>query len=117
MKIINEFDYGTRYSVTSPHSFIERFCTNIGISPELTRLAEFIALQIEKHHLITENAPNAVAAGIVYFIATEFELGLDKHLIRQVSTISEVTILRCYKKVESNKDKLIPPQVYAMFKK
>ena len=116
MKIINEFDHATRYSVTSPHSFIERFCTNIGISPELTRLAEFIALQIEKHHLITENAPNAVAAGIVYFIATEFNLGLDKHLIRQVSTISEVTILRCYKKVESNKDKLIPPQVYAMFK-
>jgi transcription initiation factor TFIIB len=116
MKIINEFEVGTRYGATTPHSFIERYCTRLQLAPDMTRLAEFISIQIDKQNLIPENTPHAVAAGIVFFIATEFGLPLDKALIRQVSSISEVTILKCYKKIDHHKTSLIPPAVYAKYK-
>jgi transcription initiation factor TFIIB len=117
MKIINEFEQGTNYGVTSPHSFIERYCTKIHLSPEMTRVAEFISLQVEKQNLIPENTPHAVAAGIVYFVSVEFELGIDKPQICQVSTISEVTIIKCYKKIDHHKKNLVPAAIYAKYKK
>ena len=39
------------------------------------------------------------------------KLNLSKHDINKVSEISEVTINKCYKKLESIQDKLIPKAI------
>jgi transcription initiation factor TFIIIB Brf1 subunit/transcription initiation factor TFIIB len=87
------------------------------MSKEMTRMAEFIALRIEKISIIPENTPHSVAAGIVYFIAHDFKLGISKQDIKRVSDISEVTINKCYKKIEAVKLQLLPPEVYAAYAK
>ena len=117
MVIINELQCGAKYSVTCPHSFIERYCSKLGVSTEMTKIAQFISLQIEKNNFIPENTPHSVAAGIIYFMSHDFGLNISKHTIRDVSDISEVTINKCYKKIDSIKDQLLPPQIYAKYKK
>lgn len=96
---------------TKPIAFIQRYCSKLNINQELTKLGEFIAMMIDKYHLIPENTPHSVAAGIVYFIAQTCNLNVSKHEIRAVSEISEVTINKCFKKLESMQDKLIPSAI------
>ena len=51
------------------------------------------------------------------FVATqkengfEFRLDISKSMINQVSEISEVTINKCYKKIDYHKDQLIPQKI------
>ena len=96
---------------TKPIAFIQRYCSKLNINTELTKLGEFIAMLIDKYHLIPENTPHSVAAGIVYFIAQMYKLNINKHEIRAVSEISEVTINKCFKKLEAIQDKLIPTAI------
>ena len=117
MTIINELTGGVvQYATTNPHSFIERFCSKLNVSHEMTRIAEFISLQIEKNNLIPENTPHSVASGIIYFVAHEFNLGISKQDIKRVSDISEVTINKCFKKIESVRDLILPPEIYARYR-
>jgi len=121
MTILNELDVGgvstNKFPTTSPHSFIDRYCSNLNMSSDMTRMAEFIALRIDKINLIPENTPHSVAAGIIYFIAHDFKLGISKQDIKRVSDISEVTINKCYKKIDAVKLQLLPAEVYAAYVK
>ena len=93
---------------TTPSSFIERYCSKLNINNELTKLASFIAIRIVNNNLIPENTPHSIAAGIVYFVSQECNLNVSKQNINSISGISEVTINKCYKKMDLLKDKLIP---------
>jgi transcription initiation factor TFIIB len=120
MTIINEIEQNKlnidqiKYTNTTPSSFIERFCTQLDMNHDYIKLANFIAMKIEKNNMISEHTPNSVAAGIIYLISTEFNLNISKKNIQQVSNISEVTINKCYKTIESIKKTLIPTSTYTM---
>jgi transcription initiation factor TFIIB len=98
----------TSFSQTKPTAFIDRYCSRLNINHELTQLCHFIALCIEKNNLIPENTPHSIAAGIVYFISQTCRLNVCKRDVNNVSGISEVTINKCYKKLDDIQDKLIP---------
>jgi transcription initiation factor TFIIB len=93
---------------TTPLSFIDRYCSKLNINKELTNLCRFIAHQIEKKNLIPENTPHSIAAGIIYFVAQVCNLNISKKNVNLISEISEVTINKCYKKLDTLKDQLIP---------
>ena len=59
---------------------------------------------------MTENTPPSIAAGIVYFVAQLCKLNINKKEVKNVSETSEVTINKCYKKLEKiiNTENLIP---------
>ena len=94
---------------TTPLSFIERYCSKLNINNELTSLCKFIAHKIEKKNLIPENTPHSIAGGIIYFVCQICNLNITKNTINNISKISEVTINKCYKKLEQYKSELIPP--------
>lgn len=114
MTIINELEHNKHdddkleYTQSNPLSFIDRYCSRLNINKEFTKLSQFIAIQIEKKNMMPENTPPAVSAGIIYFISQEFNIGLTKKDIHLISEISEVTINKCYKKLITLKDLLIP---------
>tara|TARA_Y100000996_G_scaffold349367_1_gene288117 strand:+ start:1572 stop:2615 length:1044 start_codon:yes stop_codon:yes gene_type:complete len=114
ISIINdsEFDFNTEDKTllcnTTPSSFIERYCSKLNINNELTKLASFIAIRIVNNNLIPENTPHSIAAGIVYFVSQECNLNVSKQNINSISGISEVTINKCYKKLLTMKNILIP---------
>ena len=98
----------TSFCKTKPEAFIERYCSKLNINSELTRVCQFIAMKIEKTELMPENTPHSIAAGVVYFIAQICKLNISKRDVKNISEISEVTINKCFKKIEKLKDDLIP---------
>ena len=114
MTIMNEIEHNDDseekiiLNKTTPLAFIERYCSKLNINMELTKLCKFVALKIEKQNLIPENTPHSIAAGIIYFISQICNLNISKSSINNISKISEVTINKCFKKLEMYKTELIP---------
>jgi transcription initiation factor TFIIB len=98
----------TELCVTMPSAFIDRFCSKLNFNQELTMLSKFITKKVEDNNIISDNIPHAIAAGIVYFISYNCNQNISKLDVKNVSGVSEVTINKCFKKLESLKDKLIP---------
>ena len=98
----------TEYCNANSYDFMERFCSKLNINKELTSLCKFIAMQIDKHQYIPENTPNSIAGGVIFFVVQECKLNINKTEIKTISGVSEVTINKCYKKLEKIRDKLIP---------
>jgi transcription initiation factor TFIIIB Brf1 subunit/transcription initiation factor TFIIB len=65
-------------------------------------------MKIEKMNYMPENTPHSIAAGVVYFIAQTCQLNVSKKDVKNVSEISEVTINKCFKKIEKIREELIP---------
>jgi transcription initiation factor TFIIB len=121
--IINEIEHSmcnadkTTFSKTTPLSFIERYCSKLGINHELTMVCKFIATIIETKNLIPENTPHSIAAGIVFYVSQLSNLNICKKKINVVSEISEVTINKCYKKLEQLNMELIPKRILDKYSK
>ena len=98
----------TNFCKTKPEAFIERYCSRLNINAELTSVCKFIAIKIEKNDLMPENTPHSIAAGVVYFISQLCKLNISKKDVKNISEISEVTINKCYKKLEKLTDQLVP---------
>jgi len=93
---------------TTPDAFIERYCSRLNMNNELTKLCQFISIKIEKNGYMPENTPHSIAAGVVYYISQLCNLNISKKDVKLVSEISEVTINKCFKKIEKMKDDLVP---------
>ena len=106
----------TSFSKTKPEAFIERYCSKLNINTELTKLSQFIAMKIEKMDMMPENTPHSIAAGVVYFISQICKLNVSKKDVKNVSEISEVTINKCFKKIEKMKDELVPAVILNKYK-
>lgn len=115
--IINSLEHNltdiekTSLCSTTPVSFIDRYCSRLNINAELTKLSKFIALRIQNNSLIPENTPHSIAAGIIYFVSQTCKLNITKKDVHNISEISEVTINKCFKKLETLKTKLIPKAI------
>jgi transcription initiation factor TFIIB len=116
LSIVNKIEKGldnkdkTTFSKTTPEAFIERFCSKLNINNELTQLCKFVCIKIEKKNYMPENTPNSIAAGVVFFITQICKLNITKRDVKQVSEISEVTINKCFKKIEKihEEDNIVP---------
>ena len=97
----------------TPSAFIERFCSKLNMSPELILLSTFIASQIEKNNLIPDNRPQAIAAGIAYFVCYHCGMKYSKMNVKNMlgDEVSEVTINKCFKKLQDYKTQLLPSWV------
>jgi transcription initiation factor TFIIB len=105
----------TELCITLPSSFIERYCSKLNFNQELTMLSKFVANKIEKNNIITDNIPHAIAAGIVYFVAQNCQLNITKQDIKTVCGVSEVTINKCFKKLENLRDTLLPSAILSKY--
>ena len=102
-------------AITLPSSFIDRYCSRLNVNAELTKLCNFIAKKIEGNNMITDNIPHAIAAGIVYFVAYNCSLEVNKTDIKNICGVSEVTINKCFKKLETMKSSFIPKAIASKY--
>jgi transcription initiation factor TFIIB len=101
----------TELCATLPSSFIERYCSKLNINSELTMVCKFVALKIEKNDIITDNIPHAISAGIIYLVSQNCNLNISKNDIKIISGVSEVTINKCFKKLDVISDTLMPQAI------
>jgi transcription initiation factor TFIIB len=114
MSIINSIESNhenndkTILTHATPTIFIDRFCSNLNINDELTRLCKFIAKKVQQKKLIPENTPPSIAVGIIYFVCQKCNLNITKKSIYAVTQVSEVTINKCSQKLLPYEETLIP---------
>jgi transcription initiation factor TFIIB len=101
----------TELGTTTPSAFIDRYCSRLNIMNELAILAKFIAQKVENKSIVCDNTPQSTAAGIVYFVSQMCKLGINKTDIKGICGVSEVTINKCYKKLFSIREQLIPQSI------
>ena len=101
-----------------PSTYIERFCSKMQMTPDLILLSKFVAQQVERMNIIPDNRPQAISAGILYFIGVHCQLNYTKLNIKNVlgDEVSEVTINKCFKKLDEYRHKLLPSWVFQKYK-
>tara|TARA_B100001057_G_scaffold434136_1_gene463510 strand:- start:1678 stop:2754 length:1077 start_codon:yes stop_codon:yes gene_type:complete len=100
---------------TTPLAFIGRYCSRLNLSDELTNLCRFVAIRIQRHDLVPENTPHSIAAGVVFFVAQACSQKVSKGDVHKISEISEVTINKCFRKLDAMRTDLLPMSVVAKY--
>ena len=88
---------------TKPEDFVHRFCCKLNVSGDFLEKCISIANKADKNSIVSENTPPSIAAGSIYLVAIENNIGLSKKDISIACKISEVTISKCYKKMSKYK--------------
>jgi len=102
---------------STPSSFVDRYCSRLNMNSELIMLCKFVSKKVEQMGLINDNTPHSIAAGIVYFVAQTCNMQTTKTDIKTVCNVSEVTINKCYKKLEAIKGQIIPSCILEKYSK
>lgn len=107
----------TKLEIIKPVSFIERYSSKLNYSTEMTKLGKFVASKVDSLSIITDNIPHAIAAGIIYYIGDLYGLNITKQEVKTITNVSEVTINKCYKKLEQMQNEIIPKQILKKLEK
>lgn len=92
---------------SNPEDFIIRFCCNLNISDKYLELCKSIITKADEYSVVSENAPPSIAAGIIFLVSNLCDIKINKKDISKNCDISEVTINKCYKKLNKYKKLLI----------
>jgi len=87
--------------------FISRFGSNLNMNWEDIQKCKKLAKIIEDLEIVSENAPTSVAAGTIYFYCHHIEIDYTKKQISEICGVSEVTITKCFKRLQKYKDELL----------
>ena len=94
---------------SNPINFIDRYCSPLKISQETKHLAEFIAVKAIIENLVDDNTAPSIAAGSIFLACMiDKNTSVTKKQVAESCKTSEVTISKCYKKLNDNKNKLLP---------
>ncbi len=114
VNILNNIERGrksdaqTDLCLTKPSDFVERYCSKLGMQQELILVSKFVCDKVEKGTVKCNNTPNSIAAGVIFLVSQNCHLAISKSDIRNVCGVSEVTINKCYLKMEEHRDLLLP---------
>lgn len=86
-------------SSTTPADFLQRFCCRLGLPPRVVAGCAATLREVQRHCIVSENAPPTICASVIYMVATELRCGVTKRQIGAASDISEVSITKCHKKL------------------
>jgi transcription initiation factor TFIIIB Brf1 subunit/transcription initiation factor TFIIB len=82
--------------------FVDRFCSKLSLSNiDIINIYK-ISKIVDDLKLNNDNTPPSIASGCILLYITYKGLDIDKKKISDVCKISEVTISKCYKKLEMN---------------
>jgi transcription initiation factor TFIIB len=92
------------YKTVGVEDFLHRFCSKLGLSGEDIEKINLIAIACKNKDLVCENTPPSMAAGCIYLYLKNKNIPHDKKELAEVCKISEVTINKCFKKLEKSLD-------------
>jgi transcription initiation factor TFIIIB Brf1 subunit/transcription initiation factor TFIIB len=92
---------------SNPDDYISRFGSNLNMNWEDINKCKKLTTKIEEMEIVSENAPTSVAASAIYFYIFYNEFDINKKHISEVCDVSEVTITKCFKKLQKYKDVLL----------
>ena len=88
---------------SNPEDFIIRFCCNLNIADKYVELCKSVINKADEYSVVSENAPRSIAAGVIFLVSNLCNINIQKKDISTNCDISEVTINKCYKKLNKYK--------------
>lgn len=91
------------YKNNKIHEFIERYCKAINIPYYYQKLCHVIAERCNKIHILKSNTKPSICSGIIFLISEIYNLNIKKIIIIKHIGVSEVTLNKIYKIINSYK--------------
>jgi len=88
---------------SNPEDFIIRFCCSLNIADKYVELCKSVINKADEYSVVSENAPPSIAAGVIFLVSNLCNINIQKKDISTNCDISEVTINKCYKKLNKYK--------------
>ena len=88
---------------SNPEDFISRFGSRINMNKTDIENCKKLIKFLETYEILTDNAPTSSAAGILYYYSQENNLNFTKKQFSEICSVSEVTIVKCYKYISKYK--------------
>ena len=92
------------YKTIGVEDFLDRFCSKLELNKEDIDSIKRIANECKEKNLVCENTPPSMAAGCIYLYLKHKNIQKDKKVLADICKISEVTINKCFKKIEKELD-------------
>jgi len=89
---------------STPDEYIARFGSKLNMSYQDIQICKKFAKKLDDLEIVSENSPTSVAAGALFFYCMEHNIEFTKKQIADVCEVSEVTITKCYKRLQKFKD-------------
>lgn len=100
-----------RQDSSSPIDYIDRYCSNLPISKDIKYISEFIAVKAIFKYLVDDNTAPSIAAGSIFLACTVTNQNVSKKQVADACKTSEVTISKCFKKLNEYKLELLPKSI------
>eukprot|EP00798_Chlamydomonas_sp_ICE-L_P028821 gene28821-32010_t len=82
-----------------PEDYIRRFCSRLHMDSTELEFTEYIVLTADELDIVCDFIPTSVVSGAIYMTATELNVSISKSDIANVCHISEMTLMKCYKRL------------------
>jgi transcription initiation factor TFIIB len=89
---------------TQSTDFINRFCSKIDLDSEKNQICREMTKKIDEYGILSENTPPSVAAGTIFICSHVLGWGITKKFLSEKCDISQVTISKCFKKLDIHKE-------------
>jgi len=106
-KLIKQKFMQNDINISNPEHFIMRYCRDLHIPNNYIDQAMRVAKNIQKLNIASMHTPFSVATGSILLIVEFSTLDIDRKDISDKFDVSEVTIIKTYKKIEQYKDVLM----------
>lgn len=93
--------------ISNAEHFITRYCRQLHITNEYINQAIQIAKNIQKINIASMHTPFSVATGSILLVVDLNKLHIDRRFIAEQFNVSEVTVIKTYKKLEQYKHVLV----------
>lgn len=93
-------------NISKTDNFIARFCSELNIN-DIVDIIKTVCKKAEKMELVNRNAPPSIVAGSIFLVSEVLHLNISKKDISEKCKISQVTISKCYNKMEEHKKELL----------
>ena len=93
--------------ISNPEDFITRYCRDLHIKNNYIDQATQIARNIQKLDIASTHTPFSVATSSIVLMIEINKFNIDRKYIAKKFNVSDVTIIKTYKKIEKYRDVLI----------
>ena len=84
--------------LAKPVDFVERFCSKLDIPKHIRNDVHNVTIEVTKKRLVSDN-PSLITSACMLIVFTRHKMKYCSADIQQVSSISHVTIDKCFKKI------------------
>lgn len=95
----------------------KEFSKQLDLNERHLQLAKTMSKNIKKLNIATDHQPPSIAAGSILLLSEILELNISKKLISKIFGISQVTIIKIYKKIKDYKNIITNDQITDRFLK